>query len=161
MTTPLLTMNGVVKRFGGVQALRGVDFELQADRPVAVATFMEGGSAFGSSGPGDPAQSIVVPWNQARRSIDFAAPASIGPAWAQIVARSGATITLDGSAVTGWSAIGSSGYSTANVALCCSDVHHAAGNRPFTLSVYSYPDFAAYWYPAAIGFEEIFADGFD
>ena len=137
------------------------DFELQTDRPVAVATFMEGGSAFGSSGPGDPAQSIVVPWNQARRSIDFAAPASIGPAWAQIVARSGATILLDGSPVTGWTAIGSSGYVTANVALCCSDAHHAAGNRAFTLSVYSYPDFAAYWYPAAIGFEEIFADGFD
>ena len=30
MTAALLTMNGVVKRFGGVQALRGVDFELRA-----------------------------------------------------------------------------------------------------------------------------------
>jgi ribose transport system ATP-binding protein len=30
MTTPFLTMNGVVKRFGGVQALRGVDFALAA-----------------------------------------------------------------------------------------------------------------------------------
>jgi len=137
------------------------DFELQTDRPVAVATFMEGGLAFGSSAPGDPAQSIVVPWNQARRSVDFAAPASIGPAWAQVVARSGATVAIDGSAVTGWTAIGSSGYSTANVALCCGAAHHAAGNRPFTLSVYSYPDYAAYWYPAAFGFEEIFADGFD
>ncbi|MER8425408.1 MULTISPECIES: sugar ABC transporter ATP-binding protein [unclassified Mesorhizobium] len=29
MTSPLLTMNGVVKRFGGVHALRGVDFELR------------------------------------------------------------------------------------------------------------------------------------
>jgi ribose transport system ATP-binding protein len=30
MTSPLLTMSGVVKSFGGVQALRGVDFELRA-----------------------------------------------------------------------------------------------------------------------------------
>ncbi|CAM5772819.1 ribose import ATP-binding protein RbsA [Labrys miyagiensis] len=30
MSTPLLTMNGVTKHFGGVQALRGVDFELRA-----------------------------------------------------------------------------------------------------------------------------------
>ncbi|PZM10587.1 sugar ABC transporter ATP-binding protein [Rhizobium tubonense] len=30
MSLPFLTMNGVVKRFGGVQALRGVDFELRS-----------------------------------------------------------------------------------------------------------------------------------
>ena len=30
MTEPLLTMQGVTKRFGGVQALRGVDFDLKA-----------------------------------------------------------------------------------------------------------------------------------
>ena len=30
MTPAFLTMKGVVKRFGGVQALRGVDFELRA-----------------------------------------------------------------------------------------------------------------------------------
>src|SRR3954454_3962038 len=30
MTAPLLVMTGAVKRFGGVQALRGVDFDLKA-----------------------------------------------------------------------------------------------------------------------------------
>ena len=30
MSTPLLAVSGAVKHFGGVQALRGVDFDLQA-----------------------------------------------------------------------------------------------------------------------------------
>ena len=31
---PLLAMHGVVKRFGGVQALRGVDFDLRRARSM-------------------------------------------------------------------------------------------------------------------------------
>ncbi|TGV78224.1 ATP-binding cassette domain-containing protein, partial [Mesorhizobium sp. M00.F.Ca.ET.149.01.1.1] len=30
MSAPLLSVTGAVKRFGGVQALRGVDFDLKA-----------------------------------------------------------------------------------------------------------------------------------
>ena len=30
--TPLLAMKSVVKRFGGVQALRGVDFDLRREK---------------------------------------------------------------------------------------------------------------------------------
>lgn len=51
--------------------------------------------------------------------------------------------------------------SSSNVALCCTDLYRASGNRAFTLSVYAYPSYTSYWYPAAMGFEEIFADGFD
>ena len=146
---------------GGVATFEATsDFHLQASQPMLVATVMEGSQAFGAT-VGDPALSFVVPWNQARRSVDFAAPSSIGPAWAQVVTRTGAAIKIDGTSVDGWASIGSSGYSAANVALCCSDAHRAIGNSAFTLSVYSYPNSSAYWYPAAVGFEEVFADGFE
>jgi ribose transport system ATP-binding protein len=37
MTTPVLQMRGIEKRFGGVRALRGVDFEIAAGEAVALA----------------------------------------------------------------------------------------------------------------------------
>jgi hypothetical protein len=47
------------------------------------------------------------------------------------------------------------------VPLSAANVHHAIGNRPFTLSVYSYPMYTSYWYPASLGLGDIiFSDGF-
>ena len=37
MTAPVLQMRGVEKRFGGVRALKGVDFEISAGEVVALA----------------------------------------------------------------------------------------------------------------------------
>jgi len=37
MTVPILQMRGVEKRFGGVRALKGVDFEISAGEVVALA----------------------------------------------------------------------------------------------------------------------------
>src|SRR5580765_2001331 len=37
MTAPILQMRGVEKRFGGVRALKGVDFEINAGEVVALA----------------------------------------------------------------------------------------------------------------------------
>ena len=138
-----------------------VDFHLHANQPLAVALFMEGGQTTGFNGAGDPSQSIAIPTSQARRSLDFLTPSQLGPWYAQVVAPANAKINVDGSAVSGWTPISGSGYSVALVALSALDVHHAAGNRPFTLSVYSYPTFTSYWYPASLGLGDIiFADSF-
>ncbi len=95
--------------------------------------------------------------------MDFIAPTALAPIFAQVVAPTGATVTVDGTSVSGWNAIGNSGYSVALVALCCTDAHHAAGDQLFNLSVYAYPPgFTSYWYPASLGIDDdIFRNGFD
>jgi hypothetical protein len=138
-----------------------VDFQLLASAPVAVAAFMEGSSRF-SDQHGDPSQLIVVPSREAQRELDFIAPLRLAPITAQLIAPTGAAVTIDDAAVTGWSAIGTSGQSLAHHSLCCSDLHHASGTAPFTLSVIAYPPYTSYWYPG--GFEladGLFGDGFE
>jgi hypothetical protein len=139
-----------------------VDFRLHCSAAVAVGVFMEGSATPAFNGTGDPSQSIAIPTTQARRAVDFLASPALTPAFAQITAPTGAAISVDGSMVAGWTPIGAnSGYSTAHISLCCTDVHHAGGNRPFLLSVYSYPSYTSYWYPGSLGLGDIiFADGF-
>jgi hypothetical protein len=142
-----------------------VDVHIQADQPILVSQFMEGASAFSGSGTaGDPSQLTAIPTNRGALSLDFIAPMSFAPIYAQVIAPTGASVILDGSAVSGWSAIGSSGYSGANISLCCADVHHASGNQPFTLSAYAYPSTGgtSYWYAGGVGpSDDIFGDGFE
>ena len=139
-----------------------VDFHLVSSAPVLVGQFMEGGTTPGFGGNGDPSELIAIPTNQAQRTVTFYAPALFSPIFAQVIAPTGTALTIDGTAVTGWTAIGNSGYSASNYALCCVDVHQATGNQPFTLSVYAYPPGStSYWYAGASGIgDDIFADGF-
>jgi hypothetical protein len=124
---------------------------------------MEGADTAGFNGLGDPAQSIAIPTSQGKRSIDFLAPSQFAPIWAQLVAPTGATISIDATTVSGWTAIGTSGFSVTRFAVCgCTDVHHAVGNQPFTLSVHAYPQYTSYWYPGSLGIDDdIFKDGFE
>ncbi len=141
------------------------DFHLHADQRVLVAQFMESANAFVlSNANGDPSETIAVPTEQAQREVDFFAPQTFSPNYAQVIAPNGANISVDGTAVSSWTAIGSSGFNVAHVSVCCTDIHHASGDQPFILSAYSYPSsgYTSYWYPAALGIaDDIFADGFE
>lgn len=138
------------------------DFHLQSSNRVAVAVFMQGGLKF-VSGNGDPSQSIPIPTNQRKMSIDFIALTNLAPIFAQLVAPSNSTILVDSNVVSGWTVIGDSGYSTTHVTLCCTDSHHASGDQPFTLSVHAYPaGSTSYWYPGGLGIDDdLFHDGFE
>ncbi len=138
------------------------DFHLQSSNPVAVAMLMEGGQKF-LSGNGDPSQSIPIPTSQSKTSMDFIAPTNLAPIFAQVVALTNATIMVDSNVASGWIPIGSSGYSTTRVSLCCTDAHHASGDQPFTLSVHAYPaGSTSYWYPGSLGIgDDLFHDGFE
>lgn len=139
-----------------------VDFRLQGSNPLGVGLFMEGSQAAGFTG-GDPSQSIPVATDRGKRSVDFIAPTNLAPVWAQLVAPTGAAISVDSVPATGWTAIGSSGYSVTRVPLCCTQKHHASGDLPFTISIHAYPgDDTSYWYPGSLGIEDgIFRDGFE
>lgn len=139
------------------------DFHLQASHPLVVGTFMEGSQTVGFTG-GDPSQSMPIGTSRAAASSDFTAPSDFAPVWAQLVAPTGSTITVDGALVSNWTAIGATGYSVARASLCCTDAHRAVGNQPFLLSVHAYPAAGggSFWYPAYIGPSDvIFDNGFE
>jgi IgGFc binding protein len=142
-----------------------LDFHLTASAPVAVGQFMEGQDAFGAScalpnleAPpdcGDPSMSMAVATNQFRTSYQFIAPPSYYENWVSIIAPTGSTVTVDGTAVTGFTAIGTSQFSVAHVSLCaaggtCTGVHTAASSSDFGVQVYGYGYFTSYMYPGGL-----------
>jgi hypothetical protein len=130
--------------------------------PILIGQFMEGLGTTGFDLKGDPGQTIAVPLKYAQTRAEFLAPAQLAPTSAQLIAPSGAVVTVDGVAASDWAAIGTTGYSVANVALSNVDAHEAVGDEPFTLSVYAYPTFSGYWHPGRLGASDaLFADGFE
>jgi hypothetical protein len=141
------------------------DFHLTATQPVAVGQFMEGAYAFGpncsqfglASAPdcGDPSMSMAVATAQFRESYQFIAPPSYSENWVNVIAVGGVAVSVDGEDVTGFVAIGSSGYFVAHVPLCgnggaCSGVHQVTSARPFGIEVYGYGYFTSYMYPGGL-----------
>jgi hypothetical protein len=141
------------------------NFHLTSNHPVMVGQFMESTYNFGTacvnsfagSGPqdcGDPAMSLAVATPQFRTSYQFIAPPSYSENWVNVIAPNGATVTVDGTTVTGFSAIGSSsGYSVAHFPLCtggCSGVHSATSSSPFGIEVYGYGVYTSYMYPGGL-----------
>jgi hypothetical protein len=141
------------------------DFHLVSSKPVIVGQYMEGQYQFGNgcataglSGPpdcGDPAMSLAVATAQFRTNYQFIAPPSYYENWVNVIAPTGASITLDGTAVSGFGApIGNSGYTVAHVSLCangsCNGVHSIQSNRPFGVEVYGYGYFTSYMYPGGL-----------
>jgi hypothetical protein len=85
------------------------------------------------------------------------APANYQQNWVNVVAPTGATVTVDGTTVTGFTGIGASGYSVARFALCANNapggtgVHTATSSQPFGIQVYGYGRYTSYFYPGGLG----------
>ena len=143
-----------------------IDVRIQGDQKFIASQFMEGAQAFAdnTNNVGDPSQLTSIPANRGALTINFVAPVALAPIYAQVIAPTGASVQIDNTAVSGWAAIGSSGFSGANVSLCCTDFHVATSNQPITLSVYAYPAAAgtSYWYAGGWGpSDDIFGDSVD
>ena len=145
------------------------DFRLTSSAPVIVGQFMEGQYQFdgacnqpGLAGPpdcGDPSMSLAVATSQFRTSYQFIAPPSYYENWVNVIAPTTATVTVDGKPVTGYSAIGNSGYQVAHVQLCgpqttacsgSSGIHSTSGTAAFGIEVYGYGYFTSYMYPGGL-----------
>ncbi len=118
---------------------------------------MEGENNFNTAATaGDPALSVAIATAQFRKDYQFIAPQSYAQNWVNVIAPSGATITVDGNQVplNSFVAIGASGYGVAKVSLCannsCNGVHKASGNQPFGIQVYGYGSYTSYWYPGGL-----------
>jgi hypothetical protein len=137
-------------------------FHVTSTQPVMIGQFMESENNFTTSDTaGDPAESISVATAQFRNSYQFVAPANYAQNWVNVIAPAGATVTLDGAAVGGFAAIGSSGYSVAYVQLCannasgCTGVHNASSTTPFGIEVYGYGSYTSYMYPGGLNLNRL------
>jgi IgGFc binding protein len=124
-------------------------FKISANNPILVAQYMEGQEAGGGSG--DPAMTLAVTTSQFRSSYLFHAPVNYESSYVNIVAPTGAAVTLDGQAVPAGSfqTIGGSGYSVSlqSISNAGNGNHNITSPMPFGISVYGYGQYTSYWYP--------------
>jgi len=133
-------------------------FHVKASQPIIIGQFMESENNFTPTDTsGDPAMSTAVATAQFRNNYQFVAPANYMQNWVNIIAPTGATVKVDGTAVTGFAAIGtSSGYSVAYWPLCannaagCTGVHSATSTASFGIQVYGYGSYTSYMYPGGL-----------
>lgn len=134
-------------------------FQITSSEKILVAQYMEGQDADGA-GTGDPAMALAVPVEQFRNDYLFMAPVSYESNYVDIVAPSDATVTLDGTVVGGFTAIGTTGYSLARVLSLTAGpggdgAHHITGDKPFGIQVYGYGQYTSYWYPGGLNLTSI------
>jgi hypothetical protein len=135
------------------------DIRITSDKKVMVMQYMLGsertGELFGLpqnnpvQGLGDPAMTLAAPVDQYRNQYLFHAPTNYLTNYVNVIAPTGATVTLDGTAIAGWTSIGAGAYSVARVSLDNSGNgnHDISGTDAFGITVYGYGDYTSYWYP--------------
>jgi hypothetical protein len=123
-------------------------FRIDADKKIEVVQYMRGHTATNST-VGDPAMAVAVPTEQFRTNYLFHAPTNYTYNYVNVTAEVNATVTLDGVAVGGWTAITGTGFQYARVVLsnAGNGNHVATGSAPFGVSVYGYGVDTSYWYP--------------
>lgn len=126
------------------------NFKITASGRVLVGQYMLGQDAGGGSG--DPALSLAVATFQYRTDYLFHAPTNYDLNFVTITAPANANVTLDGSPVSGFTAIGGSGYGYLNVALPNSNGgnHNVSSDQPVGITVYGYGQYTSYWYPGGL-----------
>ena len=132
-------------------------YQISGTGPIQVAQFMAGGDQVDKAdsgtpqSKGDPSLSLAVPSSQFRTSYTFLVPDSYTYDFVNVIAETGAAITLDGSALTSakWKPIGSSNFSVARVALVGGN-HTMEADTPFGIVVYGYGAYTSYMYPGGL-----------
>ncbi|HQP34875.1 MAG TPA: MopE-related protein [Polyangiaceae bacterium] len=130
-------------------------FRISADKRILVAQYMKGQDAGGGSG--DPAMAIAVPTPQFRNDYLFHAPTNYDTNYVNIIAHSGASVLLDGVAVTSWTPIGTSGFGVSRVALSNSGNgnHSLVSDMGAGITVYGYGQYTSYWYPGGLNLSDL------
>jgi len=131
------------------------DFEIQSDKKIMVAQYMQGQQAGGNSG--DPAMALAVATEQYRTKYLVHAPINYESNFVNITAPMDGNVTLDGVAVGGFKAIGATGYGVARVKMNnnVDGNHDLLGDKPFGVSVYGYGQYTSYWYPGGLDLETL------
>lgn len=133
-------------------------FKITADHKILVAQYMEGEAAEG--GTGDPAVALAVPLGQYRTDYQFHAPQNYLTLYVNIIAPTGATITLDGTVLGGFTSIGTTGFDLLRHQLPfqSSGTYKITGSDPFGITVYGYGDWTSFYYPGGLDLAPIIVD---
>ncbi|MFK7990649.1 MAG: IgGFc-binding protein [Sandaracinaceae bacterium] len=154
---PAVTGNTTLNRGQVLEFETTGDFRVSGSGPLTVGQFLVGQNYAGSvetEGVGDPAMSFAIPTEQFRTEYTFLAPSTFEQGYVNVTAPAGATVTLDGTAVGGWRAVGASGFQTARVPIAGGQ-HVINGGQPFGIVVYGFGSFTSYMYPGGLDFEQI------
>ena len=82
------------------------------------------------------------------------APDSYALTYLNVTAAAGQEVMVDGVAVTGWRAVGSSGMQTARLEIR-PGVHQVLSTSPFGIVVYGFGSYTSYIYPGGLDLEVI------
>jgi hypothetical protein len=123
---------------------------LDATAPVLVMGIMGGQGTTGIESPygaraGDPSMFLAPPVRQYRDDYEFLTPSTYALNYVTLVAPPGATLTLDGAALSldGGVAVPGDTHLIHHVALR-RGAHHLTGSAPFGILLYAYDDFVSY-----------------
>ncbi|MGZ3417752.1 MAG: IgGFc-binding protein [Polyangiales bacterium] len=124
------------------------DFRVTGDHELGVATFMLGGtlSDWVSHGRGDPSMSVLSATAQYRTQYVFLAPDDYDASYADIVAPTGAHVTLDDIELWDSHPIASTGFTVFRALLARGHqgAHHLTADRPVGLQVVGYGAYTSY-----------------
>jgi hypothetical protein len=147
--TPVTLMAGQVVEFQTTAS-----FVIQAGAPVMVGQFLVG-QDFGISQAGqtgDPSFILAAPVEQFRSSYIFLTPPNYANDSISIVAPTGATVSLDGTALPASDfaeTAPGSGWSTARIVVA-DGVHKLEADQPVGLTVTGYDQYVSYGYPGGL-----------
>ncbi|MDD5307107.1 MAG: IgGFc-binding protein [Deltaproteobacteria bacterium] len=133
----------------------GTGFEVKGSHELAVTSFLLGSQISdtqSSHSQGDPAQSNVQPVEQYRKKYVFLAPDDYISSYADVVAPTGAAITLDGETVTAAEEKASNGYAVRRIKLGAGQdgAHVIESDQPFGMQVMGYGSWTSYQYPGGL-----------
>jgi len=141
------------------------DFIVEGDNSFSVSTIQKSASVVdpGMTGmeKGDPSLSAMVAIEQYRNKYVFLAPTDYDANFADVVAPTGASLTLDGAKVTtAGKAISTSGMSTFRISLRAGlndGAHTLVSDQPFGLQIIGYGSYTSYQYPGGLNLSAISA----
>lgn len=149
------TLNrGEIYEFEASQSFRVTGSEAMMVGQFVVGQDYAGYGSSGEMGQGDPAMSLGIPSEQFRTSYTFLAPSSYPTNFVNVTAPSGATVTLDGSAVSGFQPVGGTGMSVARVSIP-SGQHSISSDQAFGIVVYGFGTYTSYMYPGGLDLNAI------
>lgn len=138
------------------------DFEITGDKEFAVGSFMLGGSLLDPNGAvgeqkGDPSMSFATAVEQYRKQYVFLAPDDYDISYVDIVMPTGASVTLDGAAISVTPTPIASGFGIARVRLgnTPGGGHILQSTEPVGIQVMGYGAYTSYQYPGGLNLEKI------
>jgi hypothetical protein len=145
----------IVQAGGYVEVNDNAAFRVITDKNVLVSQYMRGNGD--STLPADPAMALAIPTQQFRTDYLFHAPTNYDSNYVNITAPTGAAVTLDGAAVTGWAPIGATGYSVARPGLsnAGNGNHRITSSVGVGITVYGFGWDTSYWYPGGLNLSDL------